>query len=87
VFPGSDLPWSLPSYTGSAAAQAFECPNAIEAASRHFNLPIHENFGSAEIADIVTSLAKIDAAYGQSSTATAKATSVPAAPEQLVARI
>ena len=67
VFPGSALPWSLPSYAGDAASKLFECPNAIEATTTHFNLPIHENLGDAEVSDIVAALAKIDNAYGTTS--------------------
>jgi hypothetical protein len=42
-----------------------------------------QTFGSAEIADNVTTLAKIDAAYSKS----AQRASTPAAAEQLVARM
>ena len=39
VFPGSDLPWSLPEYKGDPD-QVFDVSNAIEAAETHFNVQV-----------------------------------------------
>ena len=62
VFAGSDYPWGLPAYGGDRQAQ-FPCPNAVESVESHFTMSIHENFGVDEIQDVLTALAKVEAAY------------------------
>ncbi len=37
--------------------------NAIAVTDSHFNLPVHENYGEQEAADIVEALSKVEAAY------------------------
>ena len=62
VFGNSDYPWGLPDYKGDRNAK-FPCPNAVEAAESHFTMPVHENYGEQEVADIVAALEKVEKAY------------------------
>ena len=62
VFGNSDYPWGLPDYKGDRNA-TFPCPNAVEAAESHFTMPIHENYGEQEVADIVAGLEKVEQVY------------------------
>ena len=55
-------PWGLPGYKGDRNA-TFACPNAVEATDSHFTMPVHENYGEEEVADIVKALAKVEKAY------------------------
>jgi hypothetical protein len=63
VFPGSDLPWSLPEYKGDPD-KVFDVSNAIEAAESHFNVQIHESWTQLEVDDFVSALVKIESHYG-----------------------
>jgi perosamine synthetase len=62
VFGSSDYPWGLPDYKGDRNA-TFPCPNAVEATDSHFTMPVHENYGEEEVADIVKALEKVEKAY------------------------
>ena len=62
VFGSSDYPWGLPDYKGDRDA-TFPCPNAVEATDSHFTMPVHENYGEEEVADIVKALEKVEKAY------------------------
>ena len=62
VFGSSDYPWGIPDYGGDRNA-TFPCPNAVEATDSHFTMPVHENYGDEEVADIVKGLDKVEKAY------------------------
>ena len=62
VFGSSDYPWGLKDYKGDRNA-TFPCPNAVEATDSHFTMPVHENYGEEEVADIVKALEKVEQAY------------------------
>ena len=62
VFGTGGFPWSDPQYTGDAHA-VYELPNALAADAGHFRMGIHENYGEAEVADIVAAFAKVERAY------------------------
>ena len=55
---GTDLPWGLPSYKGDRDAQ-YECPQAVEAVEELFMVPIHENWGDAEVKDLGKAIRKV----------------------------
>lgn len=62
VFGTSQYPWSSPDYKGDANRPVI-LDNIIDAGSRRIRVPMHENCGAQEAADIVAALEKIEAAY------------------------
>ena len=58
----SGCPWTCPHYAGPAD-RAYELPNCDAAAEANFLISIHENWGSQELRDTVTALAKVEQAY------------------------
>jgi perosamine synthetase len=62
VFGHSGYPWASPDYVGDPDRQ-FPCPNAHAAMEDHFNLSFYESWGSAEVADAIAILQKVDRAY------------------------
>ncbi len=64
VFGTSGLPWSAPQYGGDRSPD-FDVSNTIAATSEHFNVGIHENYGQAEVDDIVAAMRKCEQAYAR----------------------
>ena len=62
VFGNSGFPWTCSDYGGPREPQA-HIANALQAVEAHFNISIQETFGEREIADIVTAVRKVAAAY------------------------
>lgn len=62
VFGTSGLPWSSDLYRGDPN-RMFDCPNAHAAIADHFNIYIHEGWGTEDVADAVAILEKVDAAF------------------------
>lgn len=62
VFGASGYPWTSPLYKGEADHQ-YPLPNIKATNDCHMRLLIHENCGPAEVADVLTALAKVEAAY------------------------
>lgn len=66
VFGASDFPWTASDGAGGAAKEG-EFPaldGARQADGDHFRIPIHENYGEREAADIVSALRKVERAFG-----------------------
>ena len=59
VFGSNGFPWHASDYQGESDPE-YDFPEAIRATDEHFNLQIHENFGSREVDDIVAAIAKIE---------------------------
>ena len=64
VFGTGGFPWQSSDYKGDSNP-IYEFPEAVRATDEHFNLQVHENFGSREVDDIVSAIAKIES-LGQS---------------------
>lgn len=62
VFGTSGLPWSSPLYKGDPN-RTFECPNTIAATEVQFNVYIHEGWSDRDVADAISILRKVEAAY------------------------
>jgi perosamine synthetase len=62
VFGDSGYPWASPDYQGDRDRH-YPCPNAHAAMETHFNLQLHENWGTREVDDALAILRKVDAAY------------------------
>jgi dTDP-4-amino-4,6-dideoxygalactose transaminase len=62
VFGRSGFPWDCPSYKGPRTPQ-FRIDNAIRVAESHFNLGLHENYSSRDVADILDAIEKVEKAY------------------------
>jgi hypothetical protein len=65
VFGYSGYRWASPDYTGDPDRQ-FPCPNAYATMDTHLSLYFYESRGSAEIADAVAILEKVDRACARS---------------------
>lgn len=53
---------SLPNYYGDPH-QHFPCQNAIAVTNTAVNIPLHENYGADECADIAETLMKVEQAF------------------------
>lgn len=62
VLPAGEFPWSLPGADQRQWTTA-DLPNAFATSTTHFVIPMHENCGSQEAADILSALAKLQDAY------------------------
>ncbi|MFZ1753342.1 MAG: DegT/DnrJ/EryC1/StrS family aminotransferase [Caldilineaceae bacterium] len=62
VFGDSGYPWASPDYKGDPSRD-FACPNAQAMIESHFNLMLHENWGSQEIDDALAIFHKAARAY------------------------
>lgn len=58
VFGTSGYPWACPDYLGDSNKQ-FPCPNTLTLANTDFNLYLHENWGEAEIQDVLAIFRKV----------------------------
>jgi perosamine synthetase len=62
VFGTSGYPWTSPDYTGDPD-RVFPCSNARAAVGTHFNIMLHEDWTSTDVADALTILRNVSAAY------------------------
>lgn len=63
VFGTSGYPWTATDYTGDRSP-SFTVTNAVAATDQHFNIPLHERYGSQEAEDIVRAIVKVERAWG-----------------------
>ncbi len=64
AFGNDGFPWSAPQYTGKyGMGCVFETPNAKEAIKTHFNLYFNESWTDEDIAMVVDTFKKVDAAF------------------------
>ncbi|OGV65193.1 MAG: hypothetical protein A3K19_24245 [Lentisphaerae bacterium RIFOXYB12_FULL_65_16] len=64
VFGESGFPWACSDYKGSKRPVA-KLDNAMRAVEAHFNISIHESCGEREVADVVSAIEKVEAAYAK----------------------
>ncbi len=62
VFGTSGYPWASPLYKGDPDKE-YPVPNMLAAHETLFRLAMHENLGDTEVADTLTALKKVEAAY------------------------
>ena len=62
VFGSSGYPWTCPLYRGDPDAD-YPLPNARAADESHFRMDFHENWTEREVADTLTALRKVEAAF------------------------
>jgi len=62
VFGSSGYPWQCPDYKGPRHPQ-YDLPNIDATIECTFNMSVHENYGEAEVRDIVAALRKVEEAY------------------------
>lgn len=62
VFGSSGYPWASPLYEGDPNRE-FPCPNAQAMLKSHFTIPLHENWRTREIDDVIAIFEKVAAAY------------------------
>lgn len=64
VFGTSGYPWKSPEYKGNMNKD-FECPNAIDATNKQFNLTVYESWGQEDLDDILKAFEKAEKAYSK----------------------
>ena len=62
VFSTSGYPWTSPDYKGNAD-QIYDVPNIETTVRRTFTIHIHEGWSTADAADVVTALTKVEKAF------------------------
>ena len=62
VFSTSGYPWTSPDYKGNAD-QVYDVPNIETTVRRTFTIHIHEGWSTADAADVVTALTKVEKAF------------------------